>query len=249
MTTPASHHPPFERIVFDCDSTLSCIEGIEELAAGCAPEVRREIEETTRLAMDGRVPLEQVFARRLSLVSPSRAAVEAIGARYIACAVPQVRETLAALAALGKELHVVSGGLLPAVRPFAEWLGVPASHVHAVPLDFDETGRYAGFDAAHPLACSGGKRHVVAGLCVEPQHAARTAFIGDGMTDAETRDVVDCFLCFTGVVGRPGVTALAHAVVAGPSFAALLPHLCDEGELAVLARDPAHRGLLRDARI
>ncbi len=217
------------------------------MAAACAPEVRREIEETTRLAMDGVVPLQAVFARRLALVAPSRAAVEAIGARYIACAVPQVRETLAALTALGKDLHIVSGGLLPAVLPFAEWLGLPAARVDAVPVLFDAQGRFAGFDAAHPLACSGGKRFVVASL-QSPSAPLRTAFVGDGMTDAETRDIVDCFLCFTGVARRPGVAALAHHVVAGPSFAALLPCLCDAAELKQLARDPAHRGLVRDAQ-
>jgi hypothetical protein len=58
------------------------------------------------------------------------------------------------------------------------------------------------------------------------------------MTDAEAAGAVDCFVCFTGVVARPEVMARAHAVVAGPSAADLLPALCTREELDVLSRDP-----------
>jgi phosphoserine phosphatase len=232
----ASHAPPFERIVFDCDSTLSRIEGIEELSGSH----RAEIAELTAQAMDGRVPLQEVYGRRLELVRPSRNAVATVGRLYIESAVPQARETVAALRSLGKELRIVSGGLRMAVVTFAGWLGISDACVHAVKVRFDGDEHYMDFEREHPLARAGGKRAVLAGL---PKR--RTAFVGDGMTDAEAADVVDCFLCFGGVVARPAVAARAHVTVNEPSLAALLPALCTSAELDRLRRDPRHAVLLR----
>ncbi|MBI4545890.1 MAG: hypothetical protein HY703_11890, partial [Gemmatimonadetes bacterium] len=62
--------PPqrFGAVLFDCDSTLSAIEGVEELAAAH----RAEVVALTESAMRGQVPLEQVYARRLELARPTR---------------------------------------------------------------------------------------------------------------------------------------------------------------------------------
>jgi len=65
--------PRFRTVLFDCDSTLSAIEGIDELAVHC----RDDVEQLTDAAMRGRIPLEEVYGRRLRLVQPTRAAVEA----------------------------------------------------------------------------------------------------------------------------------------------------------------------------
>ncbi len=235
----AAHAPPFERIVFDCDSTLSRIEGIEELAGRRPPDVAAQIAALTAQAMDGSVPLEEVYGRRLQLIAPRRNDVATIGRRYIETAMPQAREVIAALKGLGKELRVVSGGLRLAVVTFAGWLGIEDDRVHAVQTWFDGDGRISSFDRDNPLTRRGGKRDVLAAL---PRR--RTAFVGEGMTDAEARDVVDCFVCYTGVVRRPAVAELAHAEVGGANFANLLPALCSPDELARLMRDPRHGRLL-----
>jgi len=233
---------PFERLVFDCDSTLARIEGVEELSLLRGPEVRTEIARLTEAAMSGEVPLQEVFGRRLELVAPRRNDVATIGRRYIEEAVPGVRETFAALRSLDKELRIVSGGLRLAVVAFANWLGVPDERVHAVQTWFDADGRLLRFDLQSPLVRRGGKREVLAAL-----PAARTALIGDGMTDAEAADLVDCFVAFGGVRRRPAVEALAHVIVPGPNFAALLPELLTAAELDRLRRDPRHRALVETA--
>lgn len=229
------HSPPFERIVFDCDSTLSGIEGIEELAG----EHKAQIAELTEQAMSGKLPLEEVYARRLGIVRPLRTAVATLGRRYIESAVPQAQQTMAALKMLGKELRIVSGGLRMPVATFAGWLGIDDAHVHAVQIWFGSDHRVNRFDRESPLARSGGKREVMASL---PKK--RTVIVGDGMTDAEAAEVADCFVCFTSVVARPEVMARAHVVVAGPSAADLLPVLCTPDELAKLSRDPRHGKLV-----
>src|SRR4249919_3560332 len=109
-------HPQrkFDAVCFDCDSTLSRIEGIDELASrrGLGQQVSR----LTEAAMNGSLAIDAVYAQRLSMVSPDEAAMAWLGERYVQELVPGARETVEALHRLGKVLYVVSGGLLPAVR-------------------------------------------------------------------------------------------------------------------------------------
>lgn len=203
--------------MFDCDSTLSAIEGIEELGRAH----QREIERLTNAAMDGTVPLEEVYGRRLALARPDRAHVESLGRRYIEALVPDARETVAALRGEGVEVRVLSGGLLPAVRMLAAALGIAPEDVAAVDVHFDGAGAYAGFDTTSPLARAGGKTVVLARWRA---HAALPILlVGDGATDLEARGAADAFVAFAGVVDRPAVTAAADAVVRANSLAPILP--------------------------
>ncbi len=204
--------PRFGTVVFDCDSTLSALEGIDELAAG-----RPEVVELTRAAMRGEIPLEQVYARRLELVRPTRERVEALGRQYIDAAVPEAHATVEALLAAGVQVRVVSGGVLPAVLMLTRELGVQDAHVAAVDVYFSGDGAYAGFDAASPLARSGGKAAVLAAW--RKDMAAPVLMVGDGVTDLEARPPADAFAAYTGVVARAPVVAGADFVL--PDMAAL----------------------------
>lgn len=207
--------PRFRTVLFDCDSTLSAIEGIDELAVHC----RDDVERLTDAAMRGRIPLEEVYGRRLQLVQPTRAAVEALGREYIARLVPDAAETIAALHAASVDVRIISGGLLPAVLAVARAVGVDSSRVAAVDIRFDDNGSYAGFDALSPMTMSGGKRSAI-----ERWHVDRPAMmVGDGTTDLEVRPVVDLFVAFAGVVERPNVVNAADVVVRANSLAPLLP--------------------------
>ena len=215
--------PIFRTVIFDCDSTLSAIEGIDELAVDC----REEVAHLTDAAMRGEIPLEQVYGRRLALVRPTRAAVEALAREYVARLVPDARETVAALLAAGVEVRIVSGGLLPAVLAVARALGVPESHVSAVDVGFDADGNYAGFDTTSPVAFTGGKR-----VAIERWSVPRPAMmVGDGTTDLEARPVVDAFVAFAGVVAREPVIQAADAVITAPSLAPLLPLVLHDSDL------------------
>ena len=50
--------PPYDHIFFDCDSTLSTIEGIDILAENVGK--KDEVEELTKAAMEGQLDLEDV---------------------------------------------------------------------------------------------------------------------------------------------------------------------------------------------
>ena len=100
----------FDAVCFDCDSTLSRIEGIDELAkrAGCEAEIAA----LTKAAMNGQVPLDAVYGKRLERVRPGRADLDWLAQRYVEEIVPGARETIHTLVRLGKPAYVVSGGIL-----------------------------------------------------------------------------------------------------------------------------------------
>ena len=173
--------PPYATIVFDCDSTLSSIEGICELSGG---RHAAELEQLTAAAMDGTRALEEVYGRRLELVQPTREDVERIGRRYIETVLPHAREVIAALRSLDKRVVVVSGGLLPPVRVLATHLGIPTEEVFAVDIHFDEQGHYAGFEEDSPLARAGGKTELLQRLSRQ-QDTEPVCLVGDGATDLE----------------------------------------------------------------
>jgi phosphoserine phosphatase len=218
----------FRAVVFDCDSTLVEVEGIDELAGDLGAEVRA----LTAAAMDGRVPLDEVYGRRLALIRPDRARIEALGRRYRETLVPDAPETVAALGWLGKAVWIVSGGLLPPVVALAAAIGVPADRVRAVPIHFHPNGSYAGFDAASPLARSGGKADAIRGLAL-PRPAL---LVGDGVTDLEARDEVDAFAVYAGVAARPAVIAAADVVIPSASLAPVLALAADAEERIRLHR-------------
>ena len=211
-------------MVFDCDSTLVAIEGIDELAEGVHDEVRA----LTDLAMDGRVPLEEVYGRRLALIRPSRARVEALGREYVAALVPGARETVAALRALGREVRVVSGGLAPAVEAVAAELGIAPAQVAAVGVRFDDAGGYLGFDEGSPLARTDGKAEVLRGWALP----GPVLLVGDGATDLEARPAVDAFAAFVGVAERAAVAGAAEFVLR--DLREVLEVACSAEELARL---------------
>jgi len=129
-------HLGFQRVIFDCDSTLVTIEGIDELARLKGMATR--IAALTERAMNGEIPLEQVYAERLALLQPTRAELEEIGRLYRRNLVADAREVIATLQSAGVAVFIVSGGLLRAVIDVARELNIPDANVRAVPVEFDQ---------------------------------------------------------------------------------------------------------------
>ena len=236
--------PPFATVLFDCDSTLSAIEGVDELLAFAPPELRADIAALTTQAMEGTLPLATVYETRLRLLAPRREQLERIGELYVARMVPDARELVAALQHLGKHVGIVSGGLLVPVLAVAAHLGIPRDLVHAVPLVFDERGDYVDFDRSSPLWRNQGKVEVLRAL---PANRRPVAFVGDGVTDLETQGTADLFVGFGGVAVRRAVREKAQVFVASKSIAPVLLHVTTAAERARLAATPRFAPLLSAA--
>ena len=189
-------------IVFDCDSTLSAIEGIDELARVCGPDTFEEIEALTNAAMNGDVPIDEIFSRRLEIIQPSLATCEQVGQLYIEQIEPTALATLEHLRAEDWEIVIVSGGFTQVIEPLARHLGV--QRVEAVPLKFHEDGTYAGYDTAAPPTRNGGKPEIIKQLKSElrPDYVV---MVGDGISDLEAKPVVDSFIGFGRYAARQKV--------------------------------------------
>jgi len=197
-------------ICFDCDTTLSSIEGIDELARLRGPEVFARVEALTSEAMNGAVRMEEVFGRRMEIVRPGAREVEAVGRRYVATVEPTAKATIAELARKGWTPVIISGGFRQTIRPLADYLGVP--RIEAVDLYFSGDGSYAGYATDFPTTRSGGKAEVIALLRAE-YGPERVVMVGDGASDLETLASVDLFVGYGGFVTREKVRREAPAFV------------------------------------
>lgn len=226
--------PGFDLIVFDCDSTLSTIEGIDELARHKGKF--DQVKQMTDAAMDGEVHLQSVYDRRLQLLSPTRAEIRMLEYRYRETLVPDTAEVIQALLTVQKEVFIVSGGLLAAVRPFGEWLGIPRENIRAVAVNYNRLSgewwdyqrdrwgsppdeKYLDPDKS-PLVESQGKADVIRELF--NHRPGRSMLVGDGMSDIAAKPVVDIMVGFGGVVVRHGVESQADIFIRSATLAPVL---------------------------
>lgn len=189
-------------LFFDCDSTLSTIEGIDELAHAGGEEVFAQVVALTHAAMNGEVPLDEVFPRRMDMIRPNRATCEAVAALYRKTIVPGVPGLIRAVKDAGWLPVILSGGFAPLIRPLAEELEI--AHVEAVPLFLNEDGSYKGYGKDYPTTRNQGKNEVIRAW-KEAMLPERVVMVGDGISDMETMPDVDLFIGFGGVVARPKV--------------------------------------------
>jgi phosphoserine phosphatase len=244
----ASRWMSFDLIFFDCDSTLSAIEGVDELARLKGKEGRVGL--LTQKAMDGDLDLADVYGKRLRAIRPTRGQLAAIEQMYWDTMVPDAREIVAALHFLGKQVFIISGGLAAPVRGFGARLGVPASNIRAVELEFNELSgdwwkyydqaaqtseSYLAYEQS-PLTVSAGKPDIVRELA--GNRWGRKLFVGDGVSDLRTRDTVDLFVGFGGVARREKVENGSDIFVYAQSLAPILPMAVGEPGIAALQGTP-----------
>jgi phosphoserine phosphatase len=197
-------------ICFDCDSTLSSVEGIDELARVRGPEIFAQVAALTDDAMNGKIRIEEIFGLRLTAIRPTLADAAAVGKSYVSNVEPTARATIATLRARGWTPLIISGGFRQAIRPLADFLGV--ERIEAVDLFFEKDGSFKGYDSEYPSTRSGGKVDIVNRLRAEFQ-PERVVMIGDGVSDLETVPVVDMFIGYGGFATRERVKREAAAFV------------------------------------
>lgn len=228
---------PFDRVIFDCDSTLSKIEGIDELAA--MNGVFYEVADMTRQAMSGAVPFEEVFGRRLDLIKPNHKQLDGVGDLYTSTLVEDAIHVVSALNQLGIEVKLVSGGYRQALEPMADALGVVHDNLHANDLHFNAKGEYIGFDESNPLCKSHGKAEVVKQMSPVP-----TLFIGDGASDVEVAQYVELFVGYGGIEKRGPVQGAAPIYLHEESLAPALVMAAGLQGCIKLLEEPRYRPLV-----
>lgn len=210
----------FEIICFDCDSTLSRIEGIDECAKSIG--LGQEMAKLTNAAMNGELPLEDVYQKRLDLIRPNEQAIKSLANLYVAEMVEGVTEVFNILHEHGKQIHIISGGLRQAILPLAALLSVPENQVHAVDVLFNADGSYQDFNRDSPLARTGGKAEICQQIS---SNSKRMILVGDGKTDLEVQNVGVKVIGFGGVVRREIVEQQADFYVTDSSLITVLKHV------------------------
>lgn len=226
--------PPYEHVFFDCDSTLSTVEGIDILAETAGKKWRVEV--LTNAAMDGKLDLEDVYAKRLQAVKPTRDQIREIRRFYKRNIVEDAKEVISALHHLGHKVYIISGGLAEPVEEFGVSLGVPRQHIRAVNVGYDKlAGRW--WEASQPfldesghekyrdfeegaLTVSDGKAQIVKELIGDQN--GRAILIGDGSSDLLASRAVNLFVGYGGVVARQRVREEAPLFLHSPSLAPFL---------------------------
>lgn len=251
--------PPYEHVFFDCDSTLTTVEGIEVLAESAGKRWRVEV--LTQAAMEGDLDLKEVYDLRLQAVNPTRSQIRDIRRAYKRNLVEDAQAIVEALQRMDHQVYIISGGLLEPVQEFGLFLGVPKEHIRAVGVTYNElSGRWwVGGDEEYltfedgALTVSDGKAKIVAQLLEGKQ--GRALLIGDGASDLLAAHAVDLFVGFGGVTNRQrvrqeapmfinsGSLAPLLAVAGGPAVLSQLENTPDEG-LGRKAWDLIERGAI-----
>lgn len=229
MTSPSWQlSDPVTAIVFDCDSTLSSIEGIDFLAKnnGVGEAVKSLTQEVGKSNVN---PV--LYQQRLDLVVPRREQVHALGHQYFAHRAPDISDVINLFKRLNKSIYLVSAGMNPAVKMFGEMLQIPAENIYAVDLRFDQQGNFLDFERTSPLVNHDGKRAIIQELKNRHQHIIH---IGDGFNDIVTLDLVTRFIGYGGVAYRKNIAELCQYYVSTLSFAPVLPLALTTEEIANL---------------
>jgi len=206
----------YKNIIFDCDSTLTKIEGLDEIAR--QKGILDQVEAITRKGMNGEIPYEVSFRRRwLEIVRPTKEDLEWLGQYYIRNLVEGAFEAVTKLKELARHVSILSHVPEPSIRILAEHLGIAQENVFAVPTKFiyDSTmevseeflGEIDSF-----------KERVVKEIRV----TGPTVLIGDGATDLKAARIADLFIGFGGVVFRPKLKKLCRFYIEEPSLQPIL---------------------------
>ncbi len=240
--------PAYKHVFFDCDSTLTTVEGIDALAESMGKSWRVGV--LTDAAMSGDVNLEEIYAKRLRTLKPTRGQIQAIRQVYKQNVVPDAAAVISALIFLDHEVYIISGGLAEPVHEFGRFLGVPPEHIHAVAIEYDQLSgewwyqreeqpnvseRYLTYDEA-PLTVSDGKAQIVGRTLAEK--SGRSLLIGDGISDLLAGPAVDLFVGFGGVVDRPRVHQQAPLFITSATLAPLLAIAAGPASLERLESTP-----------
>ncbi len=218
-----------DAISFDCDGTLSAIEGIDELAE--MNQVGAEVKQLTEAAMAESGLNQALYQKRLDLVRPTHEQLEILGKQYLAHVTPDTQAVIQLLLGFNKTIYVLSAGIYQAVASFVRALQVPEENVYAVKIAFDNYGNYLNFDETSPLILNDGKKIIGKDLI---KKTPRIIHIGDGLNDYSMHEILVRFIGYGGIFYREKVAALCDFYIREKSMACILPLCLTASEVAQL---------------
>ncbi len=233
---------PIDTFFFDCDGTLSLVEGIDELAA--MNGVADKVQEITARCMSTTGLSLQDYRARLECTHPTQAQLNNLVELYRANIPPGVLECINILYKLHKRVYIISAGIKSTIVEFAKTLSVAAENVLAVEVFFNSQGEYTGFDEESCLVQPMGKPKQIAAILKQSE---RSLLLGDGLSDWEASETVTRFIGYAGLKGKDSVKSRADFFINSTSIFSLLPLGLTLEELNSLSHEDKtyyQRGLL-----
>ncbi|MFW0032769.1 MAG: HAD-IB family phosphatase [Coxiella endosymbiont of Dermacentor nuttalli] len=232
---------PLDAIAFDCDGTLSQIEGIGYLAAN--NHVDEDVRFLTETAMNITGITTDIYRKCLNLVRPTAKQVACLDDYYYANLTPDAEKVIAVFQNMNKPVYVVSAGIKTAVKAFSERLGIPATHIFAVDVYFNNEGEFDSYAEDSPMTYQLGKCEIIKEL--RREHP-RIAYIGDGMNDVEAASLVKRFIGYGGAYYRHRIAEMCDFYIKTKTLSPVLP-LClalnEQEKLSQTERNLFQKGL------
>jgi len=223
---------PIDAILFDCDNTLSHIEGIDELAVENG--VGERVKQITTMAM-GKTGLNaEIYHDRLQLTQPTKQQINWLGERYIQQAAEDVKAVIHVFQKLNKAIYIISAGLFPSVIILGKYLNVPVENIFAVDIYFDKNGKYIDFEKNSVLLKADGKKIITQAI---KQTYSRLGYTGDGINDCSVINEVTRFIGYGGAFYRKNIADLCQYYLTINSMAPFLPLLLTKKEFKQLSAE------------
>ena len=116
-----------QSILFDVDSTLATIEGLDYLAH--QKGVGEIVATMTKKAMDGELSMELAMKQKMAIIKPHYGDLIDLGRAYIDHLTPGAMTTIKTLKKQGHDVWIVTGNFQPAVGILAQFLGISPNRV------------------------------------------------------------------------------------------------------------------------
>lgn len=218
-------------IIFDVDSTLAVIEGLDWLAEKKGR--KSEVSGFTKRSMEGLMGFREAMEKKMKIISPARRDLTALGEKYCQSLTPGAEDVIRFLHKLDKQVWLLTGNFQPAVGILAKKLGVPAARILCNEVYFDSLGNYAGFNSGNKLARNNGKAETIKELFSDKK---KVAFIGDSVTDLEAKEYVRMFIGFGGVAERKAVREKADYYIGKQDLFPVLDFVLTSAEKKLLMK-------------
>tara|TARA_B100001121_G_C18559488_1_gene559579 strand:- start:277 stop:942 length:666 start_codon:yes stop_codon:yes gene_type:complete len=209
---------PNRKFVFDFDSTLTSVEGLDvlaEISLRNNPEkdqVINKIQEITDLGIDGDISFSDSLRSRISLLNANKSQLSEL--------IDLLKTKLSQSVAENKDfftkyrdcIYIISCGFKEFIEPVVAELNIDPERIFANTFEFDKDGLIIGFDENNPLSQHDGKVSCLKSSGIEGE----IQIIGDGYSDyvMKKEGVADKFFAYTENVSRKKATEHADYVVA-----------------------------------
>lgn len=203
--------------IFDFDSTLTSVEGLDvlaEISLSKNPEkkeILQEIIKITNLGIDGEISFTQSLEERIKLLNAKKSDLELLINELRKYVSESVKNNKAFFKEYAKDIYVISAGFKEFIIPIVAEYHIPAERVFANTFEFDKNNAIVGFDKDNPLSKHNGKIECLRNLNLEGE----IQVIGDGYSDYVTKKagVADVFFAYTENVKRPKTLEKADYII------------------------------------